>query len=213
MTITVLELNSTEHLFALIRIMWRKKRAARMICGASKFKYVYVFIHYSHCMSYGENWIYFSTCINFTSQCSWQSILLTLYYATVHVLSRFYFILIFISLLGFCFLVRLYIFATLNAAPSLLFSGLSVLRNLPFQSVEWLNSLCFQALLFSFHSTAFISTNECVTHWLCLLLHAIHFEIHHDYWLEINLLRFRAENQRAASQLFRFVLHFLFHRY
>lgn len=37
---------------------------------------VYVFIHYSHCMSYVENWIYFSTCINFISHCSWQSILL-----------------------------------------------------------------------------------------------------------------------------------------
>lgn len=37
----------------------------QVICGASNFKYVYVFIHYSHCMSYVENWIYFSTCINF----------------------------------------------------------------------------------------------------------------------------------------------------
>lgn len=40
---------------------------------------VYVFIHYSHCMSYVENWIYFSTCINFISHCSWQSILLARY--------------------------------------------------------------------------------------------------------------------------------------
>lgn len=29
-----------------------------------------------NCMSYVENWIYFSTCINFISHCSWQSILL-----------------------------------------------------------------------------------------------------------------------------------------
>lgn len=60
--------------FALIRIIWRIGK--RMICGASNFKYVYVFTHYSHCMSYVENWIYFSTCINFISDCSWQFILL-----------------------------------------------------------------------------------------------------------------------------------------
>lgn len=51
------------------------------------FEYVYVFIHYSHCMSYVENWIYFSTCINFISHCSWQSILLARY--TLYVLARF----------------------------------------------------------------------------------------------------------------------------
>lgn len=60
---------------------------------------VYVFIHYSHCMSYVENWIYFSTCINFISHCSWQSILLARYTVCCRVSFRSF---VLFSVFGYC---------------------------------------------------------------------------------------------------------------